>query len=116
MRTWAAYSVLLLGLLFGSGCARTRAQAKVDPLAGVYSAAGGGGAIFHVQALATRFSQLHPGVIIQPENVGSDASINLTATGGIDIGSISRDLTADEKTKVSALPIGSVGTAVLVNA
>src|ERR1700730_2697270 len=116
MNRRAGYSLLVLALLFTGACARTKAQAHLDPLAGKYTTAGGGGAIYHVQALTARFDQLHPGVIIEPENVGSDASIALAATGGIDMGSISRDLTEDEKTKVSSLPIAAVGTAVLVNA
>jgi len=116
MRKILTCSVLSIALLATSGCARTRTQAKADPLAGVYLASGGGGAIFHVQALAARFDELHPGVVIQPENVGSDASIALVQNGGTDVGSISRDLKADEKTKVTAVPIGAVGTAVLENA
>src|SRR6266567_3629186 len=115
MRNILTYCVLLFALLATGGCARTRAQAKADPLAGVYLASGGGGAIYHVQALATRFGELHPGVVIQPENVCSDASIALTETGGTDVGSISRDLKADEKSRVNVIPIGAVGTAVLVN-
>jgi phosphate transport system substrate-binding protein len=116
LRSWGNLSALVCGLLLACGCAPAHARAKLDPLAGVYSAGSGGGAIFHAQALATRFTQLHPGVTMQVENVGSDAGINLAATGGIDVGFTSRDLTADEAARVNAIRIGGVGTAVIVNA
>jgi phosphate transport system substrate-binding protein len=116
MRTWAGFSMLILSVALGCACARVKAHAALDPLAGQYTTAGGGGAIYQVQALTARFSQLHPGVIMQPENVGSDASISLTANGDIDLGSISRDLVPDEKSQVSALQIGAAGTSVIVSA
>jgi phosphate transport system substrate-binding protein len=116
LRSKISLLVAACALFLVCGCARAHAQAKPDPLAGVYSAGSGGGAIAHAQALATRFTQLHPGVSLQVENVGSDAGINLAATGGIDVGFTSRDLTEDEKTKVKPVLIGGVGTAVIVNA
>jgi phosphate transport system substrate-binding protein len=116
LRCWKSLATLVFAVLFGCSCARANAPEKLDPLIGVYSVGSGGGAIYHAQALATRFSQLHPGVSMHVENVGSDAGINLTATGGIDVGFTSRDLSSDEKTKVNAVLIGGVGTAVLINA
>lgn len=116
MRRWMAFPVLVLAGLLAFACARPGARPKSDPLAGHYSGAGGGGAIDHVQALATRFDQLHPGVFIQPENVGSDAGVNLAETGGTDFGFVSRDLKSEEKSQLGSLPIGANGTAVIVNA
>jgi phosphate transport system substrate-binding protein len=49
------------------------------------------------------------------EEVGSDAGINLVIAGQVDLGFISRGLTADESTKVSTLGIGLSGTGVIVN-
>jgi phosphate transport system substrate-binding protein len=111
-----AYLAVALSLLLSSACAPAATKPRVDPLAGVYAVGSGGGAIYHAQALTQRFAQLHPGVVMQVENVGSDAAIDLTDTGGIDVGFTSRDLKEDEKSKVNALRIGGVGTSVIVNA
>ena len=86
-----------------------------DPLAGIYTSSGGGGAIAAVQALTKRFSELHPGVTFQVEETGSDAGVNLAAAGQIDCGFISRELKPDETTKVKAVSIGLVGTGVIVH-
>jgi phosphate transport system substrate-binding protein len=86
-----------------------------DPLVGRYSASGGGGALAAVTALTKRFAELHPGVTWQVEEVGSDAGVNLVATGAIDLGFTSRALTADEATKLKGLGIGLAGTCVIVN-
>ena len=87
-----------------------------DPLAGRYSASGGGGALAAVTALTKRFAELHPGVTWQVEEVGSDAGVNLATSGAIDLGFTSRALTADEATKLKTLGIGLAGTSVIVNA
>jgi phosphate transport system substrate-binding protein len=86
-----------------------------DPLVGRYSASGGGGALAAVTALTKRFAELHPGVTWQVEEVGSDAGVNLVATGAVDLGFTSRALTADEGTKLKGLGIGLAGTCVIVN-
>ncbi|HEY6204466.1 MAG TPA: phosphate ABC transporter substrate-binding protein [Candidatus Limnocylindria bacterium] len=87
-----------------------------DPLAGRYTASGGGGALAAVTALTARFSELHPGVKWQVEEVGSDAGVNLATTGAVDLGFTSRALTADEATKLKSVGIGLAGTSVIVNA
>jgi phosphate transport system substrate-binding protein len=86
-----------------------------DPLVGRYSASGGGGALAAVTALTKRFAELHRGVTWQVEEVGSDAGVNLVATGANDLGFTSRALTADEATKLKGLGIGLAGTCVIVN-
>lgn len=91
------------------------ASPTLDPLAGQYSASGGGGALPAVQALTDRFKELHPGVIWRVAETGSDAAIKLVTSGDIDVGFISRDLKDADRTKVSALSIGFSGTAVVVN-
>jgi len=112
----AALTVLALGILMCAGCARTAAQAHQDPYSGRYAASGGGGAVDHVQALVKRFDELHPGVVIQTEDVGSNAGISLAQSRSTDFGFTSRDLTKAEKATLDSLPIGVNGTAVVVNA
>ena len=86
-----------------------------DPLAGRYSASGGGGALAAVTALTRRFAELHPGVTWQVEEVGSDAGVNLATSGAIDLGFTSRALTTDESMKLKTVGIGLAGTSVIVN-
>jgi len=107
---------LALTVLASCGGTSTPSTPTADPLAGRYSATGGGGALAAVRALTKRFAELHPGVVWQIDETGSDAGINLTANGSVDFGFTSRGLTADEKTKVNSLSIGLVGTCVIVNA
>jgi phosphate transport system substrate-binding protein len=87
-----------------------------DPLAGRYTATGGGGAIAAVNALAKRFGELHPGVVWQIDETGSDAGVNLATSGEVDFGFTSRTLTADEAKKLNFVNIGLAGTGVIVNA
>jgi phosphate transport system substrate-binding protein len=92
------------------------AAPTLDPLAGQYTASGGGGAIAAVQALTDKFKELHPGVIWRVGETGSDAAIKLVVAGDIDVGFVSRNLKDSDKANVSALSIGFSGTAVVVNA
>jgi phosphate transport system substrate-binding protein len=88
-----------------------------DPLAGNYVLKGGGGALDAIKALTAAYNVAHPNVVFQGfEDVGSDASVTLAATGDIDGGFISRDLRAPEKGTVEAVSIGFSGTGVGVNA
>ena len=99
-----------------AACGGRPAAPSADPLAGAYTASGGGGAIAVVQALTKRFAELHPGVIWQVDETGSDAGINLAAAGQIDFGFVSRALTSDESLKLKTVNIGLSGTGVIVNA
>jgi phosphate transport system substrate-binding protein len=103
-------------VLAGCGGTAKPPTPTADPLAGRYSATGGGGALAAVNALTKRFGELHPGMVWQIDETGSDAGINLTANGSVDFGFTSRGLTADEKAKVNSVSIGLVGTCVIVNA
>lgn len=104
--------------LVGGACggATKTATPTADPLAGRYTATGGGGALNAVKALAARFSELHPGVVFQIDETGSDAGVNLATTGGVDFGFTSRALSADESKSLSFVNIGLAGTGVIVNA
>jgi len=108
--------VALAALVVACGGTSKPATPSADPLAGRYSASGGGGALAAVTALTTRFTELHPGVTWQVEEVGSDAGVNLVTTGAVDLGFTSRALTADEATRLRAVGIGLAGTCVIVNA
>jgi phosphate transport system substrate-binding protein len=99
-----------------AACGGKPAAPSADSLAGAYTASGGGGALAAVQALTKRFSELHPGVIWQVDETGSDAGINLAAAGQIDFGFVSRGLTTEESLKLKTVNIGLSGTGVIVNA
>lgn len=113
MRTPRA--ILLLAVVAVS-CAPAPFAPAVDPLAGTYSGGGGGGALAAVQALTTRFSQLHPGVRFDLQNLSSDIGVDLASKGQLDFGFVSRDLKPDEKSKVASLSVGAVGSALAVHA
>jgi phosphate transport system substrate-binding protein len=102
-------------ILASCGGAAKPATPTADPLAGRYTATGGGGAIATVNALAKRFAELHPGVVWQIDETGSDAGANLATSGDVDFGFTSRPLTDAEGTKLSSLNIGLAGTGVIVN-
>jgi len=104
-----------LALVGACGGSAKPATPTADPLAGRYTATGGGGAIAAVNALAKRFSELHPGVVFQIDETGSDAGVNLATTGGVDFGFTSRALTAAESAQLSSVGIGLAGTCVIVN-
>ena len=111
-------STALAVLLAACGGATPVIQPKPtdDPIAGTYVIKGGGGAIDSVRALTTAFSKIHPTVVWQGfDDVGSGAGVTLAVDGSIDIGYISRDLSAAEKGKVEIIPIGASGTGVGVN-
>lgn len=102
-------------VLAACGGAAKPAAPTADPLAGRYSATGGGGAIAAVNALAKRFAELHPGVVWQIDETGSDAGVNLATTGGVDFGFTSRPLKDDEAKALASVNIGLAGTGVIVN-
>ena len=109
--------VVVVGGLLAAACASPVAGTKpVDPLAGRYRVSGGGGTIPALTALTKRFSELHPGVLWDIENVGSDAAVASVVSAEADLGGVSREMTAAEKQSVGVLPIGVSGTAVAVNA
>ena len=108
----------LIALTLLAACAGSSKPSAptADPLAGRYTATGGGGALAAVSALTKRFAEQHPGVVWQIDETGSDAGVNLAANSSVDFGFTSRALTQDESTKVKSVGIGLVGTCVIVNA
>ena len=85
-------------------------------LAGRYRVSSGGGALALVQALTKAYSEKHPSVLWDIENVGSDAAIGSVQGGEADLGAISRELQPAEIGKVATISLGAAGTAVAVNA
>ena len=107
---------LAIVTLIATACSATPSAPTPDPLAGVYRGHGGGGALPQVQALTKKFSQLHPGVVWDLTDVGSDSSVQLTQKGETDFGFISRELKPAEQGAVRLDPLGVTGSAVVVNA
>ncbi|HEV2249839.1 MAG TPA: substrate-binding domain-containing protein [Candidatus Limnocylindria bacterium] len=99
-----------------SACGTTATKTQVDPLSGRYRVSGGGGTIPEITKLTTRFTELHPGVLWDIENVGSDAAIASVQRNEADLGGVSREMTAAEKQAVAQLQIGVSGTGVAVSA
>ena len=110
------FAATLVAALVGGACGGPTGNPAVDPMNGRYRISSGGGALSTVQALTKRFSELHPGVLWDIENVGSDAAVASVVRGEADLGAVSRDLAANERGTVGTASIGAVGTAVGVNA
>jgi phosphate transport system substrate-binding protein len=107
------FALILVGAAAACGAKPTAPSA--DPLSGTYTASGGGGALPAVRALTKRFAELHPGVVWQIDETGSDAGVNLAAGGAIDFGFVSRGLTSEESLKLKTLNIGLSGTGLIVH-
>ena len=118
-RPWSPFLLLMLVVgLIAAACAPAGAGASGSPvsLAGRYRVSGGGGTIPVLTALTNRFTELHPGVLWDIENVGSDAAIASVKSAEADLGGVSREMTAAEKAAVQSMQIGVSGTGVVVNA
>jgi phosphate transport system substrate-binding protein len=108
-------AVALTLVVAAAACGGKVAAPTADPLAGSYTASGGGGALPAVRALTKTFAEMHPGVTWQIDETGSDAGINLAAAGQIDFGFVSRGLTPEESLKLKTLNIGLSGTGVILH-
>lgn len=106
---------MTVALLIAASCASPASPGPVDPMVGRYRVSGGGGTIPILTTLTARFSELHPGVLWDIENVGSDAAIASVKSAEADFGGVSREMSAAEKQVVGFLPIGLSGTAIVVN-
>jgi len=106
---------ILIAVALLAGCTPA-AGPKADPLVGRYRVSAGGGTIPIIQALTKRFTELHPGVLWDIENIGSDAAIGTVADGSADLGGVSREMSAADKQRVALLQIGLTGTAVAASA
>ncbi len=102
--------------LAASSCAPATKTVQVESMIGRYRISAGGGTIPILTTLTKRFTELHPGVLWDIENVGSDAAIASVQRAEADLGGVSREMNAAEKQAVATLPIGLSGTAIVVNA
>jgi phosphate transport system substrate-binding protein len=111
-------ALLAVGLVLSACAAPGGAGASGSPtsLAGRYRVSGGGGTIPVLTALTKRFTELHPGVLWDIENVGSDAAIASVKSAEADLGGVSREMSPAEIASVQSMQIGVSGTAVAVNA
>jgi phosphate transport system substrate-binding protein len=113
MRQNVYLAALVTIVLAACGGATTPPDASVP--AGTYRGSGTGAALESLTALATRFQTKHPGVVIKLEDVGADTSVALVANGDADFGFLSRDLKAEEKSRLIAIPYAGTGTGLAVN-
>lgn len=111
MRTVALALALGLAVVACGGAAAPVA----DPLAGRYVAATGESAIPLAAALTKRLASAHAGMVWTVSEVGSAASISLVATGDADVGFVTRELTAEDRTLVAATGLGYMGQVIAVN-
>jgi phosphate transport system substrate-binding protein len=111
----SAAPALAMALALTAGCAAP-ASAPKDPFVGTYFGSGSGAGLEQVQALAKRFSALHPGVEFKLDDAGSETGFALVSQQQIDFGYMSRDLTPAETGKVALTPLTGAGTALAVNA
>ena len=102
--------------LAATACAGPASTTQVDPMIGRYRVSAGGGTIPILTTLTKKFTELHPGVLWDIENVGSDAAIASVQRAEADLGGVSREMTAVEKQAVGVLQIGLSGTAIVVSA
>jgi phosphate transport system substrate-binding protein len=112
---WRGLLQIAVMVAIAASCAAPAGTSQVDPMIGRYRVSGGGGTIPVLTTLTARFSELHPGVLWDIENVGSDAAIASVKSAEADFGGVSREMTAAEKQAVGTLPIGISGTAIVVN-
>jgi phosphate transport system substrate-binding protein len=108
---------VICALIVVAGCGAPPPAAKaVDPMIGRYRVSAGGGTIPVLTMLTQRFTELHPGVLWDIENVGSDAAVASVQRTEADLGGVSREMSAAEMQSVGSMQIGLSGTAIVVNA
>ena len=107
-------ALLAITLVACGGLAGVSPQAATVP-AGTYRGVGTGAGLESLTALATRFQAKHAGVRFKLEDVGADTSIALVGNGDADFGFLSRDLKAEEKTRLQSIPYAGTGTGIAVN-
>lgn len=116
LRREAVIPVVFTALLAIATAACGGPGTSAPKIEGRLVAVGGGGAIDQMNALAKRFSELHPAVRFDIQNLGSDGGYSLVASGSADLGFASRDPSDMEREKNGILEIGASGTGIAVNA
>src|SRR3989442_5965926 len=88
-------TVFLIGAVLAltascGGAARFAPAPTADPISGQYIVNGGGGAPDNVKTLTEPFGKQHPSITWPGlEDVGSDAGVELTTNGDVDLRGIS---------------------------
>lgn len=98
-KRWLYPLLVLFMLLLASACQRDDAAPKnaTAPLAGSLRLSGSSTMAPLMQAIAARFSALHPGVHFAIESGGSNRGIDDLRSGKVDIGMASKALPADKE-------------------
>jgi len=111
--------LLLLGAAFVAGCSKqntaTKDQAATPALTGTLTVAGSTSVQPFSEVLAEKFMAANKGVQINVQGGGSAVGIEAAISGAAQIGSVSRSLTADEKTKLKDIQIALDGIAIVVH-
>lgn len=113
--------LLLLGASFAAGCSKqnaadnTKNQGAAPALSGSLTIAGSTSVQPFSEVLAEKFMEENKGVQINVQGGGSAVGIQAAESGAAEIGSSSRALTDDEKTKLKDVQIALDGIAIVVN-
>jgi len=116
--------VMLILVLAVAGCGKkdSGSTSKESPnntskLAGTLTVAGSTSVQPFSEVLAEKFQEKNPGVQINVQGGGSSQGVEATISGATDIGSVSRDLTEEEKGKANLVvtPIAVDGVAIVVH-
>jgi len=108
-------AALLAATLVACGGLTQAPQASGTVPAGTYRGVGTGAGLESLTALAARFQSRHPGVTFKLEDLGSDTSVALVASGDADFGFLSRDLKPEERSRLQSIPYAGTGTGLAVN-
>ena len=108
--------LVIVALVLGACSTPRLATPTADPLSGSYVVKGGGAALEVYQALVDGFNVLHPTVRFGFEDVGSGSGMKLAASGDVDLATSSATAAPDIASRLTLVPVGSSGTAVIVNA
>ncbi len=113
--------MLMLALVVG-GCTKKDSGDKdgskdAGKLSGTLTVAGSTSVQPFSEVLAEKFQDKNPGVQINVQGGGSSQGVEATISGAANIGSVSRDVSAEEKAKANLIvtPIAVDGVAIVVN-
>jgi len=118
MTSFLLLGLMLLGAAFVAGCSQQNAAENTKDqtaLTGTLTIAGSTSVQPFSEVLAEKFMAANKGVQVNVQGGGSAVGIEAAISGAAQIGSSSRDLTADEKTKLKDTPIALDGIAIVVH-
>jgi phosphate transport system substrate-binding protein len=117
MRNRCLSATLLVVALVASACQDlpVAGQAAAVPTRVHLVGSGTGAGLELMTALTTRFTELHPDVRFELEDVGQETAVANVATGKAAFGFISRELNPGETNRVRSIPFAATGTGLAVN-